>query len=115
MTIDAVTIKSPGADSGVKEYYEYIRTDNKSINGTMQRNQIAKKKVAELTWHDLKPTEIQAILVWADDTTTHAYSNTTSKYGTWAFTGIVTITNDGDYEPGASYMTDEFSVMIREV
>lgn len=112
MTIDANTIKQP---TGVKEYYTYIRTDNRSINGKLQRNQINKKKVAELTWTNIFPADLGDILAWADDLNSHAYSNSLSKYGTWAFTGLVTISDDGSYEKGQSVMTDIFSVIIMEV
>lgn len=112
MTIDAATIPMP---NGLREYYQYIRTDNQSINGTMQRNQINKKKIAELTWTNLLPASLATILVWADDLNSHAYSNTQSRYGTWAFTGLVTITDPGEYLRGSSYMTSSFTVVIREV
>lgn len=112
MTIDSNSIKDP---SGLKEYYEYIRNDNVSLNGTLQRNQINKKKVAELSWNNIYPDELALLLAWADDTNSHAYSNTQSKYGTWAFTGIVTITDDGEYMQGGSYMQTNFAVKIREV
>lgn len=112
MTIDSNTIKQP---TSLKEEYEYIRTDNISLNGGMQRNQLNKKKVAELTWDGLFPTELTAILAWADDLNSHAYSNSESRFGTWAFTGLVTITGWGEYVRGSSYMTDTFTVRIREV
>lgn len=111
MTIDAVTIQDP---QGLKEYYDYARTDNYSLNHSMQRNQLGKKKVAELTWTNIYPDELALILAWADDLNSHAYSNTQSRYGTWAFTGIVTILEDGNYVKGGSFMTDTFSVRIRE-
>lgn len=114
MTIDTVAIKDP---SGLREYYEYIRNDNTSLNGTMQRNQINKKKVAELTWNNIYPDELALLLAWADDLNSHAYSNSQTKMvsSPFAFTGLVTITNDGNYMQGGSYMTDTFSVKIREV
>lgn len=114
MTIDTVAQLDPQA---LKEYYDYARTDNYSLNHTMQRNQLGKKKVAEMTWTNLLPAELAVILAWADDLASHAYSNPQSKYpgGTWAFTGLVTITDDGNYQKGGSYMTDTFSVRIREV
>lgn len=113
MTIDGNTIKTP---QGLREYYEYIRTDNFSLSGAMQRNQTNKKKVAELTWTNLFPDELDAILDWADDLNSHAYSNSDSRYsGGWTFTGLVTITDDGSYVRGGSFMTDSFSVKIREV
>lgn len=112
MTIDTVSIKDP---SGLKEYYEYIRNDNVSLNGTMQRNQLNKKKVAELSWSNILPDELALLLAWADDLLSHAYSNSQSKYGTFAFTGLVTITDDGDYMQGGSYMQSNFAVRIREV
>lgn len=113
MTIDTVTIKDP---TKLVENYEYIRNDNIALNGAMQRNQLNKKKVATLTWENLYPSELQSILAWADDLNTHAYSNPNTKYAsTWAFTGLCTIMSDGQYVGGGSYMTDSFSVKIREV
>lgn len=112
MTIDGNTIKQP---SGLREFYEYIRNDNRSLNGKLQRNQFNKKKVAVLTWTNLKPTELQDLLDWIDDLASHAYSNTESRYGTWAFTGLPTIEDEGNYVRGATYMTDTFTVSIREV
>lgn len=113
MTIDGNTILSP---TSLREFYDYARTDNYSLNHTMQRNQLGKKKVAEMTWTNLYPSELQAILAWADDLNSHAYSNPDTKYATtFAFTGLVTITDDGNYMRGGSFMTDTFSVRIREV
>lgn len=111
-TIDGNAILDP---QGLKEYRDYARTDNFSLNHTMQRNELGRKKVAELTWTNLLPDELAAILLWADDLTAHAYNNTQSKFTLWAFTGIVTILDDGVYQRGGSYMTDTFSVRIREV
>lgn len=113
MTIDTVAIKDP---SGLKEYYEYIRNDNVSLNGAMQRNQINKKKVAELSWNNIYPDELALLLAWADDTNSHAYYNAQTKYAApFAFTGIVTITDDGSYMQGGSFMSTNFAVRIREV
>lgn len=113
MTIDGNTILSP---TSLKEYYDYARNDNFSLNHTMQRNQLGKKKVAELTWTNLYPSELQAILAWADDLNSHAYSNPDTKYASpFAFTGLCTITDDGNYMRGGSFMTDSFTVRIREV
>lgn len=112
MTIDGNTIPDP---QGLREYYDYARNDNYSLNHTMQRNQGGKKKVAELTYTNLFPSEFQALLAWADDLNSHAYSNANSRYTLWAFTGIVTIIEDGSYMRGGSYMTDTFTIRIREV
>ena len=113
MTIDGNSIKDP---SGLKEYYEYVRNDNVSLNGTMQRNQLAKKKVAELTWNNIYPDELALLLAWADDTNSHVYYNAQTKYPTpFTFTGIVTITEDGEYMQGGSFMSTSFAVRIREV
>jgi hypothetical protein len=113
MTIDGNTIKMP---NGLAEYYKYSRYDNRSLNFSLQRNQLGKKKYAELTWTDLTPVELQAILTWADDLSSHAYSNSDSRYsGGWAFTGLVTILSPGLYEKGATFMTDVFTVGIDEV
>lgn len=111
MTIDGNTILDP---QGLKEYYSYARNDNRSLNHSLQRNQLGKKKVAELTWTNVLPDELAALLAWADDVASHAYSNTQSRYGTWAFTGIVTILEDGNYVRGGGFMTDTFSVRIEE-
>jgi len=112
MTIDGNTILTP---QGLKEYYDYARNDNFSLNHTMQRNQLGKKKVAEMTWTNLFPDELAAILAWADDLNSHVYGNTDSSRGFLTFTGLCTITDDGQYQKGGSYMIDTFSVRIREV
>lgn len=112
MLIDGVAIKMP---NGVREYYDYIRTDNKTLNGRLQRNQINKKRNADLTWTNIFPAELNAILAWADDLNAHTYSNSLSKYGTFNMIGLVTILNDGEYMKGQSVMTDSFTVNIREV
>ena len=111
MTIDGNTIQDP---QGLKEYRDYARTDNYSLNHSMQRNELGRKKVAELTWTNILPDELALILAWADDLAAHAYSNLQSKYGSWEFTGIVTILEDGNYVRGGSFMQDTFTVRIRE-
>src|ERR1041384_4870998 len=102
MTINGSTIKSPNF---LSEYTEYIRSDNVSLDGSMQRNQINTKKVAELTWTDLLPSQLQALLTWADTGNSVLYSNSDSRYGTWSFTGLPTITDPGTYVIGGSFIT----------
>lgn len=111
MTINGNSIPDP---QGLREYYSYARYDNRSLNHSLQRNQIGKKKVAELTWTNIFPDELATILAWADAGPAVAYSNSLSRYGLWAFTGLVTITEDGSYVKGGSFMTDTFTVRIEE-
>ncbi len=111
MTIDGNTILDP---QGLKEYYSYARNDNRSLNHSLQRNQLGKKKVAELTWTNLLPDELAAILAWADAGPAVDYDNPDSSKGLWEFTGLCTITEDGSYVKGGSFMTDVFTVRIEE-
>lgn len=111
MTINGNTIQDP---QGLREYYSYARNDNRSLNHSLQRNQIGKKKVAELTFTNIYPDELAALLAWADAGPAVVYSNDQSRYGTWAFTGLCTITEDGSYVRGGSFMTDTWTVRIEE-
>lgn len=111
MTINGNTIPDP---QGLREYYNYARNDNRSLNHSLQRNQLGKKKVAELTWTNIFPEELATILAWADAGPAVDYFNDQSRYGEWAFTGICTIIEDGSYVKGGSFMTDTFSVRIEE-
>lgn len=99
------------------EYYDYARTDTKTLNGGLQRNQTAKKRVADLTWKNIKAADVQTLMTWAETLTSHTYLNDASgKYVTFGtFTALITITDAGGYLPGGAYSIDSFSVNIREV
>lgn len=112
--VDATNItKMP---TTLSEYYEYARTDTFTLNDTMQRNQLAKKRCAEMSWNNIKQSDLAAILVWAESVISHTYKNdSSSKFANTAFTCLVTITTPGAYIPGGSYMIDTFAVKFREV
>lgn len=98
------------------EYYEYARSDTFTLNDTMQRNQIAKKRCAEMSWNNIKQTDIAGLLAWAETVTSHTYKNdSSSKFANTPITCLVTITTPGAYIAGGSYMIDTFAVKFREV
>lgn len=100
----------------LNEYYEYARTDTTTLNSTMQRNQLAKKKCAEMSWQNIKPADLAGILAWAESLTSHTYNNDGgAKFAGVTWTALVTITAPGGYIAGATYMLDTFSVKLREV
>jgi hypothetical protein len=113
ITINAGTIKQP---TGLREYKTYVRSEKISLKGNRQRSQLNTKKVAELTWTSLTPSELSNILAWADPGAAVAYANSSSsRYGSWSFNGLPTITDEGSYERGGSYRTDTFTIIIEEV
>lgn len=112
MVLGGVTVKTPQV---INESYVYIRKDNETLNGTAQRNQLAKKKVSTLRWTNIAPVDFLVIFNLVDPGSSLTYANPQSKYGTFNFTARPTISTNGDNVRGGSYLTEAFEVVFREV
>lgn len=98
--------------SNLREYYTQIQTDQMSINGSMTRNRIGQKKVAEMTFPILQPSDVQTIIGYFTTGSGVYYYNNASKYGYLAMSGLP-MYEEGDYVAGAS-LYSPLKVTIRE-
>lgn len=105
-------IKQP---TDVNEEPEQIQTDQMSVDGSMQRNRLGKKRRVVLKWNHLKPAEFQQLMTYFESGAAITYSNDQSNVagGVLAFTGLPTF-DQGNYYRGTTLMVP-LSVTIREV
>lgn len=112
ITINASPITDP---TNYLDNYDQFFTDNISLAGNRQRNRRAKKKMCQMTWKLLEPSEFQALIALFNDGNAVAFSNTDSAFGTFAFTGIPDLPLAADeYYGGGTFMRD-LTVVLREV
>jgi hypothetical protein len=112
---DAAT-PQPNGKPALIEGKEQIQSDNRSINGSRQRNRLGEKKWARLTWEALLPSDYQTLIDYFTSGTAVTYSNSASVYagGTFSFTGLPDQPEEGEYWRGSTLIRS-MSVTIREV
>lgn len=112
ITINTTPIQDP---SGYNDNYDQFFSDNISLGLNRQRNRLGKKKIADMSWDMLEPSELQALLAFFQEGSAVAFVNNASAFGTMSFTGIPDLPLQlGDYEGGGTYLRS-LRVVLREV
>lgn len=98
--------------SSLSEYYIQIQTDQQSINGSMARNRIGQKKVADMEFTIMSPSDYTTVFAYFTTGSGVTYLNDQSKFGIFSFTALPTFSDDA-YVQGAS-LYSPFKVSLRE-
>lgn len=110
ITINGASIRQP---SRVREYKEHIQSEKTSVDGSMQRNRLGFKYVAELTWDRLPVADFGSLESKFTTGSGIYYRNPSSKYGVLAYSGLP-FTDESEYERGESLLST-YKVRIREI
>lgn len=99
----------------LKENLLQIQTDQTSLNGSMTRNRIGQKKMADMQFMILSPADYQALIANFITGSGIYYSNNASNYngGTLSFSGLPMF-SENEYVQGAS-LYRALQVTIREI
>lgn len=97
----------------LSESYEQIQTDQVSINGGMTRNRVGQKKRADMEFTIMAPSDYQTVVNYFTTGSGVYYSNNTSSWGTFSFSGLP-LFSESAYVPGAS-LYRPLRVTIREI
>ena len=110
----------PIQPSNLREWREYIQTEQTAIDGAIQRNRVRTphnpngfKYNVEMTFERISSTifsQIDALFVSGSGV---VYNNPTSKYGSLTFSGLPYPEEGDDYEAGDSLLSD-YKVTIRQ-
>ena len=118
ITINSGTL--PLQPSKLKEWREYIQTDNYAIDGAVQRNRIRTpanplgfKYNVEMIFQNVSASDFSSLDAYFTAGSGVNYYNDQSKYGTLTFSGLPFPDESDDYQPGASLLTD-YKVKIRQ-
>lgn len=100
--------------SGYDDSPVVVKTDNFSINGSIERHSFPSKKRAKMTFAAVTPAQFRFFENIFNATGTVSFYNDQSKYGSLQFEGIMTDCDTDEYIRGGSLMTS-LTVTIREV
>ena len=104
----------PVYTSGYDDSPVVVKTDNLSINGSIERHSFPSKKRAKMTFTAVTPAQFRFFESIFNDAGTVKFYNDQSKYGMLQFDGIMTDCDADEYIRGGSLMTS-LTVTIREV
>ena len=124
MALQPITINSgtlARQPSKLKEWREYVQTDQQAIDGAIQRNRVRTpsnpygfKYNVEMTFESLNSTDYQAIdALFTSGSGVNYYNPSSGKFGILSFSGLPYPTEDGEYSPGDSLLAD-YKVKIRQ-
>ncbi len=99
----------------LKENLLQIQTDQMSINGSMARNKIGQKKMADMQFTILSPADYQTLIANFTTGSGVYYSNNASDYsgGLLTFSGLPTFSESEYVQGGSLYRS--FQVSLREI
>lgn len=123
MAVYPVTVNSgtlPRQPSKLREWREYIQTDQFAIDGAVQRNRIRTvnnpqgfKFNVEMIFENISVAEFQQLDQYFLPGSGVNYYNPSSKYGVLTFSGLPTPDESDSYSPGDSLFTT-YKVKIRQ-
>lgn len=99
----------------LKESLLQIQTDQISLNGSMTRNRIGQKKIAEMQFTIISPADYQGLIANFTTGSGVYYSNNASDYAgsVFSFSGLPTFSESEYVQGGSLYRA--FQVTIREI
>ena len=115
MTVSINNSALPNQPSVLKESLLQIQTDQESINGSMTRNRIGQKKLVDLTFAIMSPSNYATYIGYFTTGSGVYYYNNASDYtgGTFAMSGLPSF-QESEYVQGGS-LYRAFQVTIREI
>lgn len=90
-----------------------IKTDNFSIDGSMERHQFPSKKEVKMDFPMVTPSQVKFFRDIFESPSTVQFYNDQSNHGILTFEGIMTTCQSSEYERGGSLMVS-LKITIRE-